>query len=83
MENRMTDIELPEKLLKPQQVADILGIEELTLATWRCSTRSRPLPFVRVGGAVRYRPSDVQRFIDSNTEPAKLAGSIAAIRETA
>jgi excisionase family DNA binding protein len=54
-----------EPLLTPQQVARQLVVEETTLAVWR-STRRQPLPFVKVGGLVRYRRADVQAFIQSH-----------------
>lgn len=49
-------------LLRPGVVAERLAIEETTLAAWRC-TKREALPFVRIGGAVRYRPQDVDQFI--------------------
>ena len=49
-------------LLTPQQVADIIGINKGTLAVWRC-TKRYPLPYVKFGGAVKYKPEDVEAFI--------------------
>lgn len=50
------------KLLSPDTVADLLGVSKQTLAVWRCERRY-PLPYVKVGSRVRYRPSDVQQFM--------------------
>lgn len=52
-----------EPLLKPEQVARQLAISENTLSSWR-STKRQPLPYVKVGGAVRYRPADVAAFVE-------------------
>ena len=50
------------KLLSPDEVADVLGVSKQTLAVWRCEQRY-PLPYVKVGSRVRYRPTDVQQFM--------------------
>ncbi len=39
-----------------------LGVPTSTLAVWR-STGRVELPFVKVGGHVRYRPEDIRRFL--------------------
>lgn len=49
-------------LLTPEQVAKQLVVEPTTLAVWR-STKRQPLPFVKIGTLVRYRPEDVAAFI--------------------
>lgn len=48
-------------LLKPEQVAERLGVSTTTLATWRC-TKRYPLAYVKVGRLVRYRAGDVEAF---------------------
>lgn len=55
-----------EQLLTERQAAEMLALSFTTLATWRCKKRYG-LPFVKIGAgrAVRYRLSDVQRFIES------------------
>lgn len=51
-------------LLTPTQVAEILGITTITLARWRSQTPKR-LPYVQVSSrAIRYRPDDVEKYID-------------------
>lgn len=54
---------LPD-LLSPRDVADRLGVSEQTLANWR-SVHRYDLPFIKVGGAVRYDSRDVAAFIES------------------
>lgn len=55
-----------DELLPTREAATILGIKPGTLEVWR-STRRHPLPFVKVGSAIRYKRSDLQKFIDGNT----------------
>ena len=53
-------------LLTPGQVASFLGIAPETLNVWRCTQRYH-LPYIKVGRLVRYRKTDVEHFIDSNS----------------
>lgn len=55
-----------ERLMTPPEAAEILGTTEGTLRVWRC-TKRYPLPYVRLGRAIRYRESDVLNFITSRT----------------
>lgn len=59
------------KLWSAEQVADVLGVSKQTLAVWRCERRY-PLPYVKVGSRVRYRPADVHQFMTDRlqTQPA-------------
>jgi helix-turn-helix protein len=50
------------KLLKPSEVAVLLRVAVGTLAVWR-STKRYPLPYLKLGHAVRYRSSDVEHFM--------------------
>ncbi|WP_339496053.1 helix-turn-helix domain-containing protein [Pseudomonas sp. RA_105y_Pfl2_P56] len=56
-------------LLTPDQVAATLGLSHRTLAAWR-SSRRNPLPYVKVGSRVRYRPKDVSTWLESRTHSA-------------
>jgi len=63
-------------LLTPEQAASRLGIEPSTLASWRHyhsrkkrRTGGRPVPrlkFVSIGRVIRYRPQDLEDFIQAN-----------------
>jgi hypothetical protein len=64
----MSDFSLPE-LLRPREVAELLGTSEQTLANWRSSQRY-DLPFVKAGGVVRYTVEDVHRFLTSRRSDA-------------
>lgn len=53
-----------DKLLTPQEAARILGVSVNTLNVWRCTKRYN-LSYIKMGRSVRYRPEDVQRFIET------------------
>jgi excisionase family DNA binding protein len=50
------------RLLSPAEVAEILGVKESTLATWRSQGREL-CRFVPVGRLVKYRREDVEEYI--------------------
>ena len=52
----------PSGLMKPEQAAEYLQITPSTLSVWR-STNRQKLAYVKVGGHVRYRRSDLDQFI--------------------
>lgn len=52
----------PGEYLTPPQVSEQLSIPETTLAVWR-STNRVSLPYLKLGGHVRYRRSDLDAFI--------------------
>ncbi len=55
-----------EPLLSVEQLAQILGVPEATVRQWRyLGTGPRG---IRVGRYVRYRPSDVQRWLDERAD---------------
>ena len=60
-----------EALLTPKEVSIVTRATLQTLAKWRCERRAGrkrvALPFVKLGGKVLYRVSDVKNFIDSRT----------------
>ena len=55
----------PTHLVKPAEAANILGTTTSTLAVWR-STNRQKLTYVKIGGLVRYRLSDLEKFIAQN-----------------
>lgn len=56
-------------LLTPKDVADRLQVTEAALAAWRRGVGpGSDLPFIRVGGAVRYREDDLAAWLASNRE---------------
>ncbi|NPC57853.1 helix-turn-helix domain-containing protein [Caenimonas soli] len=55
--------------LTPRQTAALLNVPEATLAVWR-STNRVVLPFFKLGHHVRYRRSDLERFIERHLRNA-------------
>ncbi|WP_152595052.1 helix-turn-helix domain-containing protein [Bifidobacterium pullorum] len=55
----------PRTAVHPNRAATRLGIPVSTLARWR--SERRELPYVTVGRLIRYRQSDLDRWIEDNT----------------
>lgn len=53
-------------LFTPEDAANFLSIHIVTLAKWR-SSGSVSLTYVKVGRAIRYRKSDLEKFLDENS----------------
>ncbi len=49
----------------PKQTAQLLNVPETTLSVWR-STNRVVLPYFKLGHHVRYRRSDLEKFIECN-----------------
>lgn len=54
------------ELLDEAAAAELLGIKRQTLSVWR-STGRYGLPYVKIGRCVRYRRSDLAKFLDDRT----------------
>lgn len=55
-----------QTLLTTRQAANYLGIKANSLITWRC-TKAVRLPYVKIGGCVRYHKSELDEFIEDNS----------------
>lgn len=55
-----------DKLLSAGEAAAILGLKETTLAQFRWRGDKR-LPWVKLGKTIRYKPSDIEAFIERST----------------
>lgn len=64
----------PNKLMTQIEAAAYLGIMPQTLAVWRCMNRYPGLRFVKVGRSIRYRQSDLDRWLASRTVGATAEG---------
>jgi excisionase family DNA binding protein len=51
-----------DRLLTPDDVAEVLGVPVNTLYRWRYHSTGPPA--IRVGRHLRYRPRDVEHFVD-------------------
>ena len=65
----MSNNSKPE-FLDTKQAAEFLGgLSPVTLNTWR-STKRYDLPYIKVGGKVRYRLEELIAFLESRTRRA-------------
>lgn len=64
MDNFSTDSR-PTALLTPREVSAILRVPDATLTAWRY--RATGPRWIRVGRYVRYRPRDVDAWLDAQT----------------
>jgi len=66
----MSVLDLPSQVADPllteAQAAEVLGCKGQTLRVWR-STGRHELRFVKVGRLVRYRLSDLERWLAART----------------
>jgi excisionase family DNA binding protein len=58
-----------DPLLDTAQAAKEVGVEPATLEVWR-STKRHVIPFIKVGRLVRYRRSELLKWLDSRTQGA-------------
>jgi len=63
---------MAERLLTPKQVSQRLGLQLSTVYRWGWARR---IPSVKVGGALRFRVSDIDRLIQDGFRPAVPCGS--------
>lgn len=54
-------------LLKPEDVAQMLGVKLQTIRYWAYSRR---IPYIKVGNRLRFDPSHLDRWLAENTFPA-------------
>lgn len=59
---------MDDRLLTRKQAAEVLGFQPQTLARWKWEGREDRPPEVRVGRAVRYRASELSRWIAERGE---------------
>ena len=55
-----------DPLRTPLETAGQVGVQDGTLATWRARRRYN-LKYIKVGGRVMYRQSDIDNFLESRT----------------
>jgi len=55
-----------EKLLTPQEIAEVLGVQPSTIYQW---THQGYIPHVKIGKFVRFKEKDVEKWVEkiSNT----------------
>lgn len=55
-----------EKLISPEEAADFLGVHVDTLSVWR-STKRYDIPFYKIGRLVKYKMSDLNKWVEERT----------------
>ena len=55
-----------DRLLTAQEAADMLGLKPGTLYTW---ASNRKIPSVKMGGALRFRLSAIQKLMTQSERP--------------
>ena len=76
----LKNVDLKDPLLTPKKASEMLSVKVQTLAAWR--HRGHRLPWVRLGGrAIRYRLSDLVRFIEENRHGVIQTGRVCDHRQ--
>lgn len=68
---------MQDKLLSNRDAATYLGLSPVTLAKWRCYNNPNQPKWISYGRAIRYRVSDLDAWVDSNSreaEPLEVVG---------
>jgi hypothetical protein len=55
------------KLLSGQEAANYLSVSSRSLSNARSSGTGIVIPYIKIGGAVRYKQSDLDNYIQNNT----------------
>lgn len=63
---RPSSVRVSSGLLDTVRAAEFLGISKQTMANWRM--RGNGPPFIKMGGAVRYKPEDLNSWLDARRE---------------
>jgi len=57
-----------EKLLTPQEIAEVLGVQPSTIYQW---THQGYIPHVKLGKFVRFRAKDVEKWVERKASNGK------------
>jgi len=63
-----------EKLLTPQEIADILGVQPSTIYQW---THQGYIPHVKLGKFVRFKAKDVEKWVERKEESGRMTKKLA------
>ena len=56
--------QVPERLLRTEEVADWLGVSPASIYSAACRGGALDIPRIKIGPLVRYRPSDVEKWLE-------------------
>jgi excisionase family DNA binding protein len=68
-----------EKLLTPENVCEVLGIERSTLYAW---TSRGLIPFFKVNGLLRFRESEILKWLKSKERGTIMEGLTDALERS-
>ena len=57
-----------EKLLTPQEIAEVLGVQPSTIYQW---THQGYIPHIKIGKFVRFKEKDVERWVEKKANNGK------------
>jgi len=57
-----------EKLLTPQQIADVLGVKLSTVYQW---THQQYIPHVKLGRLVRFKEADIDKWLTQRSQAGR------------
>ena len=63
-----------DKLLKPEEVAELLGVEKSTIYQW---THQGFIPHVKLRNLVRFRPKAIAEWVQKREQPGRAKRLIA------
>jgi len=58
-----------QKLLKPHEIADLLGVKPSTIYQW---THEGYIPHIKVGRNVRFRECDIEQWLDKKNNEGRI-----------
>jgi excisionase family DNA binding protein len=56
----MEALSVEEELVEPEEAAKILSVKTITVYKW---VSERKIPFIKVGGALRFRPAALREWL--------------------
>ena len=56
-----------DKLLTTKQASEYLGLSPVTLSNARYTGTGVKIPYIKMSSSVRYKQSDLDKYIESNT----------------
>jgi len=65
------EVKIMEELLDPEAAAKVLGIKTITVYKW---VAERKIPYVKVGAALRFRPSALEAWLSDREHKVGEAG---------
>lgn len=71
LEDYTKEIKIPNfipSIMNANQVALYIGVAEKTIRSW---TSQKKIPFTKINQTVRYRQSDIDKWLDANTDKKK------------